>query len=37
MKDFLAVLLVAACCIAIDLPSLARSRRFGQLAVFILL
>lgn len=37
MKGFLTVLLVAACCIAIDLPSLVRSRQFGQLAVFILL
>lgn len=37
MANMLVVLLVAACCIAFDLPSLLRSRQFGQPAVFILL
>ncbi|MFD3257211.1 hypothetical protein ACE3MQ_01205 [Paenibacillus lentus] len=37
MMNFLAVLLVAGCCIAIDLPSLVRSRQIGQITVFILL
>ncbi|WP_178025429.1 hypothetical protein [uncultured Paenibacillus sp.] len=37
MANMLAVLLVAVCCMALDLPSLVRSRQFGQLAVFVLL
>lgn len=37
MMNLLAILLVAACFIALDLPSLVRSRRIGQLTVFILL
>ncbi len=37
MKSLFAVMLVAACFIALDLPSLVRSRRIGQLAVFITL